>query len=213
MAENFGENYFDKNYFYGNKKSNYINYDNLNTSKLFGSVIHFIEKQKLKGRFLDIGCAFGLLLKEVSPFFSELYGCDISKFAIKEAKQKIPNANFKLVNLEKSLPYADESFDCITVLDVLEHTKNFELNFKKIVKKLKRGGYLIVSVPIDKWPRRLFSFLDKDKSHISILKESNLEHIIKKNKLEIISKNYFCPFPIFYKIPHIPAAIELILRK
>ncbi|NIM47042.1 MAG: methyltransferase domain-containing protein [Candidatus Aenigmarchaeota archaeon] len=208
MTERFG-----RDYFYGFKESNYYDYEKMNPSKLFKNVISFIKNQNIRGKFLDVGCAFGLLLKEVSPLFNELHGFDISEFAIKKAKQKIPKANLKVVDLEKSLPYSNESFDCIVALDVLEHTKNFEKNFEKIVKKLKRGGYLILSVPIDTWLRKFFGFLDKDKTHISILKEDKLFQIVKKNKLKVISKRYFFPLPLIYKIPYIPFEIELMLKK
>lgn len=209
MNEKFG-----KDYFYGKKESNYSNYDNLNPSKQFKNVISFVKNQKIKGNFLDIGCAFGLLLKEVSPFFTKIYGCDISKFAIKKAKQKIPKANLNIIDLDliDNLPYPDKFFDCITCLDVLEHTKNFENNFKKIVPKLKDKGYLIISTPIKSWPRKLSGFLDKDKTHISILKEKEILKIVKRNKMKVINKKYFCPL-LIYKIPIIPAEIELILKK
>ena len=68
------------------------------------------------------------MLKEVSSFFNELHGCDISQFVIKKATQKIPNADLRVVNIEV-LPYPDDMFDCITALDVLEHAHSFEKSF------------------------------------------------------------------------------------
>lgn len=208
MTEKFG-----KNYFYGKKESNYSSYDKLDPSKQFKNVISFVKNQKLKGRFLDVGCAFGLLLKEVSSFFNELHGCDISQFVIKKAKQKIPNADLRVVNIEEALPYPDDMFDCVAALDVLEHTHYFEKSFANLVKKLKRGGYLILSVPIDNRLRKIFGFLDKDKTHISVLSESEIIRIINKHKLKVLRIRHFCPFPVFYRIPYIPAAVELTLKK
>jgi 2-polyprenyl-3-methyl-5-hydroxy-6-metoxy-1,4-benzoquinol methylase len=176
MIEKFG-----RSYFYGFERSNYINYEKLNPSKLFKGAIFFINKHNIRGgKILDVGCAFGFFLKEVSSYFDELHGFDISKFAIKKAKKIIPKAKLKVVDLEKSLPYPDDSFDCITAIDVLEHTKNFEKNFEKMVKKLKKNGYLIISTPLNEWPRKIFGFLDRDKTHISVLKEHELIKIVKK---------------------------------
>jgi 2-polyprenyl-3-methyl-5-hydroxy-6-metoxy-1,4-benzoquinol methylase len=209
MTEEFG-----RSYFYGFSKSNYLNYEKLNPSKLFEGIIYFVKKHNIRvNKVLDVGCAFGFLLKELSSVFNELHGFDISEFAIEKAKKVIPEASLKIHSLEDPLPYPDNHFDCITAVDVLEHTRNFEKNFGEIVTKLRKGGYLIVSTPLDDWPRRYFGFLDKDKTHISVLKEAELTSIIKKNKMEIIDKRYYAPFPFIYRIPGIPFSIEILLRK
>ncbi|MAG07963.1 hypothetical protein CMO89_00665 [Candidatus Woesearchaeota archaeon] len=204
---------FGKEYYYGHKLSNYFNYEKTNTSRAFKRIISFIEVEGLQGKYLDIGCAFGFLIKEVSCFFDEVYGCDISEFAINKAKNYVPYADLRIVDLDESLPHPKEYFDCITAMDVLEHTKDFKKNFEKLIKRVKKGGYLIVSSPIDAWPYRFFGFLDNDKTHISVLKEKQIIDVINKNSMEIIKKSYFSPFPLLYKIPFIPFEIELILRK
>jgi 2-polyprenyl-3-methyl-5-hydroxy-6-metoxy-1,4-benzoquinol methylase len=209
MTEEFG-----RSYFYGFSKSNYLNYEKLNPSKLFEGITYFVRKHNIRvNKILDVGCAFGFLLKELSSAFDELHGFDISEFAIEKAKKVIPEASLKIHSLEDPLPYPDNNFDCITAVDVLEHTKNFEKSFGKIVRKLKKNGYLIVSTPLDDWPRRYFGFLDKDKTHISVLKKQELNSIIKKNKLKVIEKRYYAPFPVIYRIPRIPFSIEILLRK
>lgn len=208
MAEKFG-----KDYFYGYKESNYLNYEKLNPSKLFEGILYFVRKYKIKGDILDVGCAFGFLLRELSSTFDKMYGFDVSKFAIERAKKVIPEAKLKVSSLEDALPYPGKKFDCITAVDVLEHTKNFEKNFEKIVKRLKKGGYLIVSTPLQGWPRKVFWFMDKDKTHISVLGDEKLQRIIRKNKLDVIEKRYYLPFPLIYRIPRIPFSIEILLQK
>jgi 2-polyprenyl-3-methyl-5-hydroxy-6-metoxy-1,4-benzoquinol methylase len=209
MTEEFG-----RSYFYGLKKSNYLNYEKLNPTKLFKGILYFVRKYNIRGkRLLDVGCAFGFLLKELSSSFDELHGFDISEFAIEKAKKVVPKAKLKVFNLNDSLPYPNNNFDCITAVDVLEHAKNFEKNFEKIVKKLRKGGYLIVSTPLDEWPRKYFSFMDRDETHVSVLKERKLDKIIKKNKLKIVEKRHYLFFPIIYRIPKIPFAVEVLLQK
>jgi hypothetical protein len=68
-------------------------------------------------------------------------------------------------------------------------------------------------LPIDAWPRRLFGFLDKDKTHISIINVSELNRILAKYGLKIIKKKYFAPMPVFYKLYGIPAEIEIFMKK
>ncbi len=213
MVRFFMKEAFGKDYFYGKRESNYSNYDSIDASRQFRSVVSFIKKENVRGKFLDAGCAFGLLLREVSFFFDELYGCDVSKFALEKAKQKIPQAKLRLSSIEEPLPFQNVAFDCITALDVLEHTKDLDASLGNLVKKLKKNGYLIISLPIEAWPRKLFGPLDKDKTHISVPTEAKLVTSIKKRKLKILSKKYFCPFPFLYKIPFIPVEIEMILQK
>lgn len=70
-----------------------------------------------------------------------------------------------------------------------------------------------MSVPINNRLREMLVFLDKDKTHISVLSEPEIIQVMNKHKLKIIRTRHFCPFPIFYRIPYIPAAVELILKK
>jgi len=207
------ENQFDRDYFYGKKKSNYSNYEKINFEKQFKSVINFIQKNQITGTFLDVGCAFGYLTQLMFPYFNEVHGCDISSFAINKAKRICSEVKYKIENLEKGLDYPDEYFDCITALDVLEHTSSIEISLNNLKSKLKKGGYLIISLPINNLIRKLLYFLDKDKTHISIPKEKELFNLINRYKLNVIEKKYFLPFPYFYEISGVPVEIQLYLKK
>jgi predicted TPR repeat methyltransferase len=205
--------FFDKDYFYGNKKSNYACYDEINPKKYFKSVIEFIEERQRGGRYLDVGCAFGLLLREVSQFFDETHGCDVSAFAIEKARKNAPRSRLRAIDIDKIFPYPAGYFDVVTALDVLEHTKNLKENFEKISASVNDGGYLIVSTPILDWPRRIFGFLDKDKSHISIPEENEVIRIAEKNGFTILRRAHFLPAPKLCKVSYIPAEVELFLQK
>jgi SAM-dependent methyltransferase len=207
------KNQFDKDYFYGKKKSNYSNYEKINFDMQFKHIIRFVKKRKVSGKFLDAGCAMGFLTSIMLPYFKEVHGCDISSFAIKKAKKLYPNVRFKIVNIEKSLPYRDNFFDCIVASDVLEHTNSLEFSLKNIISKLKKDGYLIISLPINNKFTKFFKFLDKDKTHIYFPTEIELLKLLYKLNMRIVEKQYFSPFPYFYKIYGIPAEIELYLKR
>jgi len=208
FPERFGESYF-----YGKRESNYSNYETMNPHRQFKSVRSFIKGQGIKGKCLDVGCAFGSLLKRVSPHFDELHGCDISRFAIKKATEKVPGADFRVADVGKGLPYPDGTFDCITAMDILEHTESFERSFGNMVRKLKGGGHLIFSVPMDNPIRKLFGFLDRDKTHISILPKPEIMRIIRKHGMRVVSRRYACSFPLIHKVRFIPAEIQFVLQK
>jgi len=121
--------------------------------------------------------------------------------------------HLEVVDIEAALPYPSEYFDCITALDILEHTKNVEENLRKIVRTLKTGGHLIITLPMDAWPRKFFTFLDRDEMQVSMLKEGELVDIVKRNDLRILNWRRYCPFPMVGSIPPVPAQVELILIK
>ncbi len=204
---------FDEDYFHGRKGSNYSDYGNIDPIKKFRNIISFIRRRKVSGRFLDAGCAFGLLVNEMKSHFGEVHGFDISDYAIGKAKVMSSGVDLRVIDLDDPLPYPDESFDCITALDILEHTESFDENLGKLTEKLKIGGYMIVSTPLDAWPRKLFGFLDKDDTHISIPKEEDLRNMADKNNLRIIEEEKFAALPLHGRLPFIPASIDLFMQK
>lgn len=208
------QEFFSKDYFFGKKKSNYYNYNWWDKDSKWKHIIKAVEKNKISGKVLDIGCAFGFLLKRLRLYFRELHGLDISGYAVERARKEVPSAKLEILNIDTDeLPYSDEYFDLITALDVLEHTQSIEKNLKKIVKKLKKDGYLIVTVPIkDSWAGRIFSFFDKDYSHISVLPKIEIYEAIDEAGLKIIEKRFFLNL-IFFKLKYVPVGIELLLQK
>lgn len=211
---NFSPEFFSKDYFFGGKNSNYLNYNQWDNDRHWRPMIKQIEKLKVGGKILDVGCAFGFFLKRLQPYFNELHGIDISDFAIQRAKKEVPSAQYRQINLNnQELPYFDEYFDLITAFDVLEHTNSIEKSLQKITKKLKKDGYLIISLPLkDTWAGKIFRSSDKDKSHVSVPKKKDLLNVVEKSGLKILEKNYFLNV-MFFKLRRIPRSIELILQK
>ena len=65
--------------------------------------------------------------------------------------------NQNIIHFSKSpLPFEDNSFDGITILDVLEHIYNQDEVLKEFNRLLKPKGELIITIP----KKHIFSFLD-----------------------------------------------------
>ena len=210
----FSGEYFSKDYFFGMKHSNYRNYNHYDTDLYWKSIISIIKKYHLNGKILDVGCAFGFLLKRVKPYFDEVHGLDISPFAIQRAQKEAPFGRFKIINIGiEELPYPDEYFDFITALDVLEHTESIEKTLRKIVHKLRAHGYLLIEVPIiDTWAGKIFHALDRDSSHIGILPRRELLSTIQHMGLEMVEKGYILNTP-FMKLKGLPIEIQILMKK
>ena len=213
------KNFFNKKYFFGREKSNYRNYNSYDNNWYWRPFLKSLRKYRVissnskKDKVLEIGCAFGFFLKRLEPFFKELYGVDISGFALSQAKRILPTADLSIADINEKFKYPDKYFDCIIALDVLEHTKSVKQSLKNIFPKLKDGGYLIISMPIkDSWAGKLFSLWDKDKSHISVLSLKKLEDIFNSLNLQIVQKRFFWNV-IFFQIPGIPVDVQFVLKK
>ena len=106
----------------------------------------------VEGRnILDIGCGAGVVSFLVSERFPQAHvtGVDTNPDAIKIAKLAFqrPNLEFRVVDANKLASLKKGSFDCVLLLEVIEHLDNPGLVIDSIGKLLKKGGVFIVSTP------------------------------------------------------------------
>ena len=161
----------------------------------------------------DIGCAYGYLLKHISPEFSNTYGVDISRTALEKAKVASPASQLIETNLnQEGLPFADDSLDMITLLDSIEHVETPEKLLQQAYEKLKSGGIAVISSPdIGNWLGKIIANANGDPSHISLFTQKDLIQKLENIGFEILEKRPFFPLgPI--RIP-IPANVEIVVRK
>lgn len=146
-----------------------------------------------KARILDIGCGAGKTMDMLSSF-GTVWGLDKSKKALSFCRER----GFGHVALGEAADtgFGNNFFDCITLLDVLEHTdENATLQEAKRI--LKPGGIIIMTVPAYQW---LWSTWDEVLKHKKRYTKRDLEAVVKKNGLTIISSSYMYSFlllPVF----------------
>jgi glycosyltransferase involved in cell wall biosynthesis/2-polyprenyl-3-methyl-5-hydroxy-6-metoxy-1,4-benzoquinol methylase len=98
-----------------------------------------------KGRLLDVGSGCGFFMHEARQAGWEVYGTEVSDYAIVYAKQAF---GLEIVKGELATAnFPDAFFDAITLWHVLEHTSDPLKNLRASVRLLKPGGVLIVAVP------------------------------------------------------------------
>lgn len=89
-------------------------------------------------KILDIGCGKGFLLYEISLLMPgvEIYGIDISNYAIENAKEEIKD-RLQVGNATK-LPFSDDYFDLVYSITTLHNLHNYDLD--KALREMERVG-------------------------------------------------------------------------
>lgn len=130
---------------------------------------------------LDIGCATGLYVNELSKRGYEAVGIDFHPDFLREARRG--PGRFVCFDVEENgyLPFADRRFETVLILDVLEHLKNG----KKLLKEAWRvcANNVLVAVP-SKRPKELegtpwyfHTFLDP--THLRYYDYYEIEHMLE----------------------------------
>jgi ubiquinone/menaquinone biosynthesis C-methylase UbiE len=96
---------------------------------------------------LDFGCGYGRTLKELHDYgFRDLHGTDFSPKMLELAERNVPDAEFRL-NDDVSVPYEDESFDCVLLIAVLTSilgNQQQQMLIDELWRTLKPGGVIYV---------------------------------------------------------------------
>ena len=141
--------------FYNNVK--FPNYDDVED---FGSLLDksrrsiFVKKLDdeipMGSNILEAGCGTGQLSIALSRYARQIYGIDLSKGSLIEAKQFINSNDIKSVHLFRmnifKLFFKENTFDVIISNGVLHHTYNPKLAFSKLVRVLKPGGIIVIGL-------------------------------------------------------------------
>jgi 2-polyprenyl-3-methyl-5-hydroxy-6-metoxy-1,4-benzoquinol methylase len=184
---------------------NYFNKTTVKNTSVFEPYIEFISQTGIKltnKKICDIGCATGEFFERL-PAGNNLYGVDISQYAVDVCKKKFPKfkQNFAMLDLNTKTFSPLRKFDIITMFDVIEHLDNFT-NLKLTIKKnLKKGGYFILTTPN---AQSFLRFISKksftgeyDKTHTMLFTPYTLDFFLRKAGLRKIAN--FTPYTFYFK--------------
>lgn len=96
-------------------------------------------------RLLDVGCALGFMLQEAKAAGWEAVGVESSEFAAKYATEHT-GCPVYAGTLEKAA-FPSESFDVISLMDVIEHIPNPSDLIREIYRILSPDGIIFVVTP------------------------------------------------------------------
>lgn len=171
-----------------------------------------VKKYCKSGTVLELGCAHGYLLSFLDEEQYRKIGKDLSSYALKYAKAQNQKAELYEGSVEELPEVKDESVDIIISKYVFEHLPHPENAIRESYRVLKKGGYIIISVPNtssllrkakgDAW------IGDRDKTHLSVFTPEKWTELFEKHGFKVTKKFSDGFWDVPY-IKHIPGIIQL----
>ena len=152
-------------------------------------------KEYIGKKLLEIGPGTGVFAKKffldsVEDIYLSEINVNFNNMLVHEFKN-----NKKVKILSKKIEDIDDTFDTICYFDVLEHINFHEKEIINSLKKIKKGGHLIVMVPAFNY---LFSYYDKSVGHYRRYEKKFFIDFAKANNLTCKKLIYFDSIGFFF---------------
>ena len=154
-----------------------------------------IIKQTSPKSILDVGCGCGFhdLIFAKNSCVEKVIGIDYSNESVKKANTVYPNSKVErfCVDFLADDELVANNFDLVVSFQVIEHLKNYEKFFRKMVSKANADGYIVVATPnYDRFSNRIRKFFSKkpqfcDPMHYEEFNLKKLKHLGEKMGLEM----------------------------
>ena len=161
-------------------------------------------------RVLEVGFGSGVTFLNLHAMYAEIYGLDLTAsveevaavFTARQIKTDLRNGDVL------NMPYADNTFDTILLISILEHLKPDRQSaaFQEICRVLKPGGQVVYGVPIER-PLMVFLFrllgTDIRKEHFSTeFDVVNAAEVVLKRVRLIQMRGVLSLFGPVYEVGH-----------
>ena len=109
-----------------------------------------VRRFDLRGakQILDVGSGAGQILQHLTKYADDdatITACDLSQPMLRRARQRLRNASPTYVTADLArLPFADNSFDCITCGYVLEHLPDAQTGLCELSRVMAPGGRMLL---------------------------------------------------------------------
>jgi len=150
--------------------------------------VEYVKNQVVpyESKLLDIGCNTGSTIFKLHLCgYTNVYGIDVDKKRIQQGKQDYDQISDRLIDYDGiELPFGDNSFDVVTMFDVIEHIPELERYISLQVKRvLKQDGILILQTPnkFTNIPWEILihrSFTRYRSYHVSLQSYRSLKHLL-----------------------------------
>lgn len=154
--------------------------------RILETLIGRTVKPPKKARILEVGCGTGHNLAMLGKFGSvEASELDPSARALSSKRLGREVEEAKLPDLSM---FDRNVYDLVALLDVLEHVPDDLASLKSILKRLKPGGALLLTVPANPW---MWSAHDRAHHHFRRYTKKQLASLFRQAGFEIQLLSYF----------------------
>jgi len=156
--------------------------------KTKGKLIAFshIPNPDIGATALDVGCGDGYWSKRIQQI-----GYNVSSIDQERTYPNIDSSqryeNMVPADLNRSLPYKDNSFDLVWCTEVIEHLSNYKQTIHEIERILKPNGIYIITTPNSffwlHYLLKIFGISNKEwqnKGHVNFFRLSDIRYIFPK---------------------------------
>jgi SAM-dependent methyltransferase len=119
--------------------------DRPNVERRMDEILERAERHVGRGRLLDVGCGLGFMVGTAARRGWDAHGVDLNPDAVAWARANVSDQIE--VGTLGSLDAADGSFDCITLLDLIEHVADPRTELGPVARALRPGGLLVIVTP------------------------------------------------------------------
>lgn len=121
--------------------------------------IHRVTPDYVYKEVLEVGGGQSGLSAMLFPK-AEITNIDLDPTYADSPFNQQPRVNFVCGDATQ-LPFKDNSFDAVTMFDLLEHVPDDKVAIPEALRVLKPGGFLLVSTPNENWRFPYYSFLQR----------------------------------------------------
>jgi len=189
------KSYYNPKALYGEEEFkegfDYLSLDYIQRLK-YTSVFVFLSKFNnfIDKNYLDVGCASCVGLEIAQAFGANVYGVDVSRFAVEACKNRFQNVFIGEIH---DLEDMNINFDLVTMLDVLEHMKDPKREIKVLSNLVNKNGFVFIDNNVYSYKEffkneEYFERNFEPPYHCSYFSEKNLIDLLENNGFKLIYK-------------------------
>jgi 2-polyprenyl-3-methyl-5-hydroxy-6-metoxy-1,4-benzoquinol methylase len=144
-----------------------------------------------QGRWLDVGCSVGFVVRAAEEAGFEGHGVDVQSWGIDYGSNVLKLNRLRCGKLEEQV-YPDNYFDVISLYDVIEHVPDLNRTVTELNRILNQDGIIDIITPdINHWrvPKPLSEWKEiKPSEHLYYFNNKTLTRLLDKHGLKIIKQ-------------------------